>query len=112
MEARGFVLSYYNGEEKNPFVGIDENSRLWWDGEKVFYDLAVRDGGGEQFINNLEEWFDKSLKEGDLTGRLVDTKIPQKTRLLIFFLDLWHGKWFPYDSFDVIDCYEPAASAM
>ena len=104
MEYKGFTLKYYTGGTDNPYVGMNQNSALWWEGERAFYEAVSTPDGGE-FLSRLEEWFDKAEREGHLSGRLVDAAIPKKERLLVFFLDLWHGKNFPYDDLDEINKY-------
>ena len=92
---------YYKGEEKCPFER-NSNADLWWGGEKMFVDYASDD---ESFFQGLKDSFEDALASGHCNGVLVDSSIPIEKRVLIFYLDLWHGKWFPYDDFDVINQY-------
>lgn len=100
MEAKNFKFKYYNGEEENPFTD-DGNASLWWDGERLFYE-TITAPGGDSFIKRLRDNYDDALARGGLSGPLADESVPRETRLLIFYLDLWHGKWYPYDDLDEI----------
>lgn len=107
MEVKGFQFKYYkyqDGEEKNPYVGKDANAALWWDGEKTFHQ-RISEPDGDDFIKRLEEWFDDSFKIGAVSGPLADTSVPKSKRVLMFYLDLWHGKWYPDDDLDMIFDY-------
>ena len=105
MQYKGFNFKYYNLEEKNPFEDKDDNASLWWGGEKLFYENISEDGRGDALIERIKEWYDDSKAENELSGIHLDPSISERDHLLVFYLDLWHGKWFPYDSFDVINEY-------
>ena len=92
---------YYKGEEECPFER-NSNADLWWGGEKMFVNSASRD---EHFFQRMKDSFEDALASGHCKGVLVDSSIPIEKRVLIFYLDLWHGKNFPYDDFDVINQY-------
>lgn len=94
---------YYKVEEECPF---DRGSidALWWGGEKMLVDNVSCD---ERFFQRLKDSFEEELAAGDLDGVYVDSSIPLEKRAIIFYLDLWHSKHFPYDDFDVIDQYHP-----
>ena len=102
MKIKGFQFKYYRGEPQNPFS--DKNDAMWWSGEKLFYDTISRETG-DQFIHDLTKDFDKALSHHSLKGKLLDKTISKKDRMLIYYLDLWHGKWFPYDNLDEIYSY-------
>ena len=104
MEYKGFKFKYYRGEPVNPYIGISENATTWWEGEKAFYDASSAPDGDE-FISRVTRWFDKADSEGELLGRLTERSTPKNERVLVFFLDLWHGKHFPYESLDEINKY-------
>ena len=103
MQYKGFNFKYYNLEKQNPFEEKDENAAMWRSGEKLFYDNISDDC--EAFIDRLREWFDDSKAANELSGIYLDPSISERDHLLVFYLDLWHGKWFPYDDFDVINQY-------
>ena len=104
MEYKGFTFKYYNGEETNPFTGKDENAELWWDGESQFYTAISREDG-DMVIRNVTEWYDGALRGGKVFGMLTDLSIPKNVRVLVFWLDLWHGKFYPYEDLDLINNY-------
>ena len=94
---------YYKGEEECPF---DRGSidALWWGGEKMLADNVSCD---ERFFQRLKDSFEEEMAAGDLDGVYVDSSIPLEKREIIFYLDLWHGKNFPYDDLDIIRQYLP-----
>ena len=96
------LFKYYKGEAENPFVQKDENAALWWGGEELIFKQQEHD---PDFWDGIEEMYDEAQKEGECTGLLVDTSVPKEKRIIVFYLDLWHGKWFPYDSWDEIKKY-------
>ena len=104
IKFKGFTFKYYHGEEQNPFAGKDENKSTWWEGEKLFYDSISR-SFGDEFIKNIMKEFENALSDNVLSGKLLDKTISKKDRALIYFLDLWHGKWSPYDNSDEISQY-------
>lgn len=76
-------------------------SRLW-SGEKMLVDNASSD---ERFFQRMKDSFEKGLAAGYLEEVYTDSSIPLEKRVIIFYLDLWYSKHFPYDDFDVIDLY-------
>jgi hypothetical protein len=101
MMYKGFSFKYYHGEQKNPFEKKKENAATWWFGEKLFYESISREDG-DRFIKRITRDYDDALSHNILKGKLLDRSIPKKDRILLFYLDLWHGKWFPYDNLDEI----------
>ncbi len=95
------ICKYYKGEEECP-EWADKNFKLWWGGEKLFIDNCLMDSS---FFARIRNTFYEADAEGHLNGVLVDKSISEDKRVLIFFLDLWHGKWFPYGSYDIIHNY-------
>jgi len=95
------ICKYYHGEDSPPH-NADKNYKLWWGGEKLFVANYTDD---EEFFTRIKESFAEADKGGHLSGPLIDASIPLDKRILIFYLDLWHGKWFPYDSYDEISNY-------
>ena len=59
----------------------------------------------ENFFYRLVDFYKEVLASGDCSGALVDQSFPIEKRVILFYLDLWHGKNFPYDSLDVINQY-------
>lgn len=92
---------YYKGEEECPF---DRGSidALWWSGEKSLSDNVSDD---KSFFQRLKDSLEDALTSGDCDGVLIDSSIPFEKRAIIFYLDLWHGKNFPYDNLDIINQY-------
>ena len=104
MTYRGFSFKYYHGEQDNPFIDKNKNAAMWWSGEKLFYESIKREEG-DRFIKSIARDFENALSHNSLKGKLLDKSISKKDRILLFFLDLWHGKWFPYDNHDEIVYY-------
>ena len=61
----------------------------------------------ERFFQRLKDSFEEDLAAGDLEGVYVDSSIPLEKRVIMLYLDLWHGKNFPYDDLDIINQYLP-----
>lgn len=95
------LFRYYKGEEECPFER-NSNAALWWGGEKMLADNVSCD---ERFFQRLKDSFEEDLAAGDLEGVYVDSSIPLEKRVIMLYLDLWHGKFFPYDDFDIINQY-------
>lgn len=93
-------FKYYNREEEPP-TDFDANKRLWWAGEKMLLEKCHE----PSFWNKLKFSFQEAEKAKALSGILTDNSISDTKRIIIYFLDLWHGKFFPYDSLDEIDKY-------
>lgn len=94
---------YYKGEEECPF---DRGSidALWWSGERSLSDNVFHD---KSFFQRLKDSLEDALTSGECSGALIDSSIPLEKRAIIFYLDLWHGKNFPYDDLDIIRQYLP-----
>lgn len=86
------IYKYYKGEKENPFVGKDTNHNhaTWWEGEKLFH---------EQWQQNKD--FGKRIAQ--ISNVKTTTNIEGKKRLLLAYLDLWVGKWFPYATYTIKD---------
>jgi glutamate/tyrosine decarboxylase-like PLP-dependent enzyme len=96
------LFQYYKGEKECPFQ--ERNSSTWWAGEELFYKMiSGNPNTWERFKDDLIE----GIEKGHITGLLADESIPLEQRVIVFFMDLWHGKWFPYDNWDVIYDYYP-----
>lgn len=95
-------FKYYKQEKENPFKGTDQNSAMWWDGEKELFERVER---APKFWEKLEIQFDQALNDRGLSGILVDETVEKGKRMVIFYLDLWHGKWFPFEDLDAIKDY-------
>ena len=59
------------------------------------------------FFQRLKESLEEAIASDECTGVLIDSSIPIDKRTIIFYLDLWHGKNFPYDDRDVISQHLP-----
>ena len=95
-------FKYYKGEAENPFIQKDENAALWWNGERHLLENLKNEPG---FWNRMKCSYNEALENGDCSDVLADMSIPKEKRIIVYFLDLWHGKWFPYDSWDTIKEY-------
>lgn len=95
------LLKYYRGEKEPPSMFNSMQKKCWF-GERQFMEEVSNDSN---FLIRWKELYQKELKAGHLNGKLIDTGIEEVQRLIIFYLDLWHGKWFPYDNFDLINEY-------
>lgn len=104
MTFNGFTFKYYHEEGQNPFTGKDENAAMWWEGEKLFFDSISRKDG-DVFLDNITEMYENALTYNDTSEIHRDKSMSKKNHILLFFLDMWHGKWFPYDEWDVIKKY-------
>jgi hypothetical protein len=91
---------YYKGEETPP-ANFDNIEKMWWSGEK----LLLEKNRDPDFWNRLSSSFDEAYKSNLLSGLLTNKAIPVTNKKIIFFLDLWHGRSFPYDSLDIIFSY-------
>ena len=94
---------YYKGEEECPF---DRSSieALWWSGEKLLSDNVSRD---KNFFQRLKQSLEEAIASDECTGVLIDNSISLEKRAIIFYLDLWHGRNFPYEDLDIINQYLP-----
>lgn len=99
------LFKFYKGEKENPFAKDKSQEAMWWDGEKSLYDKVVNDNN---YWERLSDTLKQAIKEKGVSNALVDTSIPFDKRVIIFYLDLWHGKWFPNESLDVIFDYVKA----
>lgn len=95
------LFKYYHQEEICPFER-PSNSALWWYGEKWIHNHCVCH---PDFFQKFRDDLINAIANGHCTGPLVDETLSLDQRTIIFILDLWHGKWFPYDEFDVIFSY-------
>lgn len=94
------LCKYYKGEKENPYA--DPNGTMWWGGEKQFVDMCVKN---PQYFERVRSMYRDALERNELSHTLTDTGVEENRRVLVYFLDLWHGKWFPHDSLDVIFSY-------
>lgn len=94
------LCKYYHGEKECPYA--DRNSQLWWGGEKVFVERCDRE---KHFFEQVKSEYRNALEKAQVSHMLADTRTEENKRVLVFFLDLWHGKWFPHDSLDAIFDY-------
>ena len=103
MTYKGFTFIYYHGEGQNPYTGKDENAAMWWSGEKLFYENIKREG--DKFIESVEKSYENARTDYDISDIHGNPSLSKKEHILLFYLDRWHGKWFPYDDRDVIKKY-------
>ena len=94
-------FKYYTGEDEPP-QNFNKNKRMWWYGEKELYNLC---SSNQSYWINLKNAFTDALNQGSLSGILIDKSMEEVKRIIIFFLDIWHSKHFPYDSLDEINNY-------
>lgn len=93
---------FYHGEKENPYDKKTTNA-MWWDGERLLCDNSSVD---PDFFNRIIMSLKRCIKEKGCSGTLIDEQIPIEKRAIIYYLDLWHGRSFPYDSLDVIYTYQ------
>ncbi|MEA4827449.1 MAG: hypothetical protein VB130_12595 [Clostridium sp.] len=96
------MYKYFKGEQENPFAGKDQLAALWWNGEKSFHDKTQSD---PDFINTVGKMLMDAVEANDVDGILADETVDINKRILVFYLDLWHSKWFPYNDLDLIFKY-------
>ena len=96
------MYKYFKGEQENPFAAKDQLSAKWWDGEKSFHENTQSD---PNFSDTVSKMLKDAIKANDVTGILADETVDFNKRILIFYLDIWHSKWFPYDDLDLIFKY-------
>lgn len=95
------LLKYYH-EEKDPPPEFNRVQTLWWEGERTLVETISKD---PSFFERLLEVYRKALKEKNISGKLADESIDERKRAIIFYLDIWHGRYFPHDSLDLIYQY-------
>ena len=93
-------LKYYKGEQVPP-KHYGNNEMMWWSGEKLLFEKCY----DPSFWDTLRQSFLDAEKSNSLSGTLANSSIPESRRIIIFFLDIWHGRFFPYDSLDAINKY-------
>lgn len=96
-----YLFKFYREEEKNPFI-VGTLSSKWWEGEKAFLNLITED---KDALARIIEHLKDAIKEGAATAHLIDNTINIEQRALYYYLDLWNGKNYPYDSLDDIFDY-------
>ncbi|WGU68267.1 hypothetical protein QIU18_00275 [Capnocytophaga canimorsus] len=85
---------YYKREEQNPFIDSDELKARFWEGEKTFCEMCENNHNYYSIVLNE---LNLSVKNGEVTGKLLDTSTSIEDKVILFFMDMWNGKWFPYD---------------
>lgn len=95
------ICKYFKDEEQNPFKP-EETSSIWWEGERQFVEACTNDPS--TYSRTLESYRD-AIKNNGVSGVLKDENAPENQRVLIFYLDIWHGVKFPYDDLDIISTY-------
>ena len=95
------LFKYFRSEKVCPFEE-KSNDAMWWHGERMIYEQTQE---WPEFFSNIQKQLKDAINNGNCSGRLVDESLSLDQRTIIFFLDLWHGKWFPYDDWSVIDTY-------
>lgn len=93
------LFKFYKEEKENPFVGKDLMKAKWWEGEKNLLLLTENDSDAWR---NITETFMEALSNKEVSGPLIDKNISFDQRAVYFYLDLWNGKNYPYDSLDDI----------
>lgn len=96
------LFKYYHGEDECPFERTSTDA-MWWAGEQMIYNQTREQP--DYFFPHFKELLKEAIKDGHCRGALIDESLSLDQRTIIFYLDLWHGKWFPYDDFDVIFTY-------
>ena len=94
------VCKYYKPGEPDPedsFLEKQNGPGFWRIAEKSVIDLYA--GSLQSFC----EWYDKAKAKGDVSGVLADEGIEYDSRVLMYMIELWKGKWFTYGSPDLND---------
>ncbi|ATA74691.1 hypothetical protein ACILDT_09695 [Capnocytophaga canis] len=89
---------YYKKEKQNPFIDSDKLKARFWEGEKIFCEECEVN---EKYYNIMLKELNLSIRKGNVTGKLLSPSMPIEEKVILFFIDLWNGKWFPYE-IDVI----------
>ena len=97
------LFKYFHGESESdcPYKH-GSNAGMWWFGEKMIYDQTK---DNNDFFDRFKRILVEAIEEGCCHDRLINESLSLDQRTIIFYLDLWHGKWFPYDDRRVIDTY-------
>ncbi len=95
------LLKYFHGENVPP-DDFNRVQQMWWSGEKLLYDNVAKD---EDYFDKVLNLYREAVEQNGVSGVLADKKIDEDKRAIIYFLDIWHGKYFPYDSLDLIHEY-------
>ena len=95
------LLKYYKGEEAPPDA-FNPVQSLWWEGERSLVGHVENDDG---FYNRLLTTYREALENNAVSGILADKKIDENKRAIVYYLDIWHGQYYPYDSLDLIYQY-------
>ena len=95
------LFKYYKGEEKCPYTPNTINE-LWWQGEKSLLEKCQRD---QNFFQRIVTVLKETINEHGCSGFLVNKTIPIEQRAVVFYLDLWHGKNYPFEDLDIINKY-------
>lgn len=95
------LFKYYKQEAQCPFP-VNSLDALWWKGEKQLYETCIND---PEFFDRIKKNLNNALSENACSGLLLDKSTPFDKKAIIFYLDLWHGKNFPYDNLDLIHKY-------
>lgn len=95
------LFKYYKGENDNPYMD-NKNACMWWYGEESLMSLC--NGNWEKF-DDIKKMLEEAITKGHVSDMLIDESIGIDKRTIVFYLDLWHGKHFPYNSLDEIFNY-------
>ncbi len=95
------LFKYYKMEESNPSKA-NTDAALWWEGERVFATKCIND---DSFFDRVKGLLQEAINNKEVNGTLADSSIDINKRTIIYFLDLWHGKWYPYDNLNRIFTY-------
>lgn len=95
-------FKYFKNEKENPFKENNKTAAMWWDGEKILFDKVEKNS---DYWETCKSSYKKAFDNGKCFGKLMDTNISEERRVIMFFLDIWHGKWFPFDNLDAIQSY-------
>lgn len=93
------LFKFYKEEKENPFIGKDLMKAKWWEGEK---NLLTKVEDDDKVWKSITDIYTEAINEKVVSGALIDEKINFDQRAIYFYLDLWNGKNYPYDSLDDI----------
>jgi hypothetical protein len=94
-------FKYFKGETKNPF-DASSTKAMWWEGERALSQQCAADA---ECFDRLVARLKFAIANKSVSGLLLDQSLSIEQRAIVFYLDLWHGRFYPYDNLDIISTY-------
>ncbi len=102
-----FDFKYYHEEKENPYPNEDIRSYFWF-GEMMFHNNVLRKSEDDSnydylktLINDAEEW-KKEINNANNPHHDFAKRCSDKQMIIIFYIFLLFGKWWPYDDLEWI----------